>query len=158
MKKNILCVIAFLAFGCCTAFGQHQFVVELNSSNIVRFVLSDYPVVTFSGTKVYIKSAKAEAVYDRSAVSKYYFDDAVDDIAEVTIPSSELRIEYTSPEYVRIYGLTQSDNIKLYDITGKQLPADSISSDVALTINLSPLSSGVYIIALPNHQSIKIKK
>ena len=158
MKKNILYILVFLFGGWCKAYAQHQLVVELNNSSTVRYMLSDNPVVTFSGTQVSIKSAKAEASYTRSSIKRYYFEDAADGIEEVKTPSSELRIQYTTPEQVKIYGLTSADNVRIYDITGKRLSAEISNSVDAVSINLSSLSSGVYIITLPNHPSIKIKK
>ena len=158
MKKRILSFLLLLGVGWCGAFATHQLVVEKTDGSAVKYVLADEPVVTFSGTKVCIKSTKAEASYERSAVSRYYFETISDGIAEVTTSPTDLRFDYSNADKVTIHGITDVASVKVYDVTGKQMPVLITSSAEAVSVNISSLSSGVYVIALPNHPSIKIKK
>ena len=156
--KKLTILLAMLGMGWCYASGSHQLLVKKTDGSTIRYVLADEPVVTFSGTKVCIKSTKAEASYERSAVSKYYFETISDGIAEVTTSPTDLRFDYSNADKVTIYGITEASSVNVYDVTGKQMPVLITSSAEAVSVNLSSLSSGVYVIALPNHPSIKIKK
>lgn len=150
MKKIILSLFVLLAVWC-SAFAGKQLVVELKDGGTVTYVLNDEPVVTFQDTRVCVRSQKAEAAYERASVARFFFQDAATDVENI---KGNLRIEYLSDQVV-IYGTSDA---KVYDTAGRLLAPQITTSDESVTISLESLTEGMYIISIPNHPSVKIKK
>ena len=158
MRRYFFLFMILFSSGCCLAESAYQLVLEKKDGSTIRYVLSDKPVVTFAGTQVQVKSAKAETSYERSDVSRYYFEDVANGIDVVTDDDSSLRIDYSSADRLTAYGLSDAGAVGVYDLAGRLAPAGICVSDNAVTIDLSVLPAGVYVITLPNHPTLKIKK
>ena len=158
MKRFFLTFLLLLGMCCNSAFAAHQLVVELTDGSTVKYVLADAPVITFPDTQLLITSSQAETRYERELVRRFYFEDATDDIKEVAVDRKEIRIDYSTADQVTIHGLNDASLVSVYDLTGKQILPIAVADDNTVTLNLSHLASGVYIIALPDHPSFKIKK
>lgn len=158
MKRFLLTFLLLLGMCCNSVFAAHQLVVELTDGSTVKYVLADAPVITFPDTQLLITSSQAETCYERELVRRFYFEDATDDIKVVTVDRKELRIDYSTADQVSIHGLSDASLVSAYDLTGKQILPNAVADDNTVTLDISHLASGTYIIALPDHPSFKIKK
>lgn len=158
MKRFFLTFLLLLGMCCNSAFAVHQLVIELTDGSTIKYVLADAPVITFPDTQLRITSSQAETRYERELVRRFYFEDATDDIKVVTVDRKELRIDYSTADQVTIHGLNDASLVSVYDLAGKQILPIAVADGNIVTLDLSHLASGVYIIALPDHPSFKIKK
>ena len=158
MKRFILSTAFVLCAAWCSASSVYQLTVEMKDGDKVSYILSDKPVVTFNGTQVLIKSEKAEAGYELSTVQRYYFEEVPDGISTTPEDDSSLHFDYSEDNHLTVYGIADASTVSVYDITGRPAPAAIDPSGKAFTIDLSILPTGVYIITLPNHSTLKIKK
>lgn len=93
MRKIFVILTLLTSLVVTSAYAQKQLVVELKDGGTVTYILSDEPVVTFQDSKVCVKSEKAQAEYERSQVSRFYFEETATGVENV---KDGLRFEYVS--------------------------------------------------------------
>lgn len=136
------------------AMAQSQLAVKLVDESVVRFVLTDKPVITFEGEQLLIKSDAAEATYARADVAEFYFEPVGTSIERTT--TGNLRFSYLDNETVCVEGGKTA--LQLYDNSGRLLQAPVSTVGTQQTLSLNGLPTGVYLIKISQQQSIKIFK
>ena len=126
------------------------------------YSLDEKPVVTFDGTSVLVKtsnfSMSLPETYSYNDIAKIDFvDKATSDIKQTSQTGQLMTITYLDGENVTISGLDKKAQWRLFGIDGKQYQVPSNLAGDALTISLSPLVKGVYIIRIDKY-SFKIRK
>lgn len=126
------------------------------------YSLDEKPVVTFDGTSVLVKTSNFSMTlpdnYSYSDIVKIDFvDKATTGIEKSSQGSQLVTITYLDGENVIISGVDKQAQWRLFGIDGKQYQVPSNLAGDALTISLSPLVKGVYIIRIDKY-SFKIRK
>lgn len=114
------------------------------------------PRITFDANSFIIHSPVLDMTFPKENVVKYTFEDRGGDTANETVPPNMLHIEVSALE-IHISGYKEKSPVSLYDITGKKLPVVMKGSESFLTISLSSLASGIYIVKIGD-QSFKFSK
>lgn len=188
MKFRNICskfvTLGLLCFGSLTgyasAFPQFKLVLCLNTGAEYEYVLSECPTISFEGDDALICCDEVElSRYSRSALSRYYFADAVEEtpsgeefikisdtiekplpptsIESVVADPTKVTFRYVDNNTVTLEGLAAEENVRLYSVDGLLLSNGNSTSEEIYTIDLSSLPQGIYIIRT-NHQSFKIRK
>lgn len=114
------------------------------------------PRITFDATSFIIHSPVLDVTFPKKNVVKYTFEDRGGDTANETVQPNTLHIEVSALE-IRIAGYKEKAPVSLYDISGKKLPVEMKRDEGFLTISLSSLVSGIYIVKIGD-QSFKFSK
>lgn len=129
--------------------------VELVDGTLQEYVIGDDPRVTFDQDNVLIKSLVVETEIPKVEVERFYFswndqtNTAIDELrkpADATFHYDGYSVELTGA----------TGTVMLYDLGGRLL-LNAKTVDGAATIDMTPYTSGIYIIK-NNNQSIKIYK
>lgn len=138
-------------------------VLQLKSGRAHTFYLSNQPEVTFEGNRLVINAYNQKedqytvVDYLRDDVDDFHFVDAAASIEEVK--ATDLRFVHVQNDMVCLSGLTQDDfPLLVFDMQGKQCPADISLNGSEAQISLANLSKGFYLIQIGKQQTIKIIK
>lgn len=158
----------------------HKLVIRFTSQDEHSYVLTEKPVLTFDNDNLYITADNLELKsYPVSMVKDFYFstiegngpaqqnitiydhieinhDNDDDPTTEITSPTTKLEFKYIG-DIVSIQGLEYPQTVLIYNIQGQQTLSEKVTTDNNVTIDLSPLPSGIYIVKTET-QSFKIRK
>ena len=148
MKKWLgLLLLLALVCACCAAWAEEGRTVG-QTPPAFSFTDTDGNTVTLTTTKVRVD-------FTASNIVKVMLTDisstGIDDVE-----SSRGDIQLSNDE-VRMSGLVAEESVTLYNVNGVLLSSWKVTSTGELTISLSDLSRGVYIIKA-NHQSFKVTR
>ena len=132
-------------------------VMHLNNGNREKFVLSEQPLFVLSNEKLIVKISGMGAVYLRSDIKEFTFEENTDDILKAPA-INEIIIRQLSNGDVSIYGLEIGAIVRVYDLNGASVYSSSPSTNEELIIPLGTRKSGIYIININNKRTIKIQK
>lgn len=153
MKKMFLSAIGCLLLGAATAMAGNVLVVHLMSGETYNYVLSEEPVITFSGEKIIINTTNTEHQFSMEAVKFFNYElQNTTAIGEVTTDGMRIlgdRIVFS--------GLPANSPIYLYDTGGQLYLKTAADADGNAVVELSSISKGVYIVKA-NNISTKITK
>lgn len=155
MKKTLLFLLFIIYVASASAADSYTLVIELKSSALDKYLLADKPVITFTDGTVNVKSEKAQVEYAITDIARYYFvesgTDAIESLENDAAPAFSFR--YINRDNISISG---ADKAEVYNTGGQKL-SESKAENGVMTVSLSSLPSGVYVIKT-NNKSIKIKK
>ena len=177
MKSIKIILTAFLLLALTlgvNATGGIKLYVKIKSTEKLEgYLLADKPVVTFDGQNVQIKTADVEisTPYTYADIEKFYFDVVQDEIIEPdTIPDDptdniekEDAVEKVSFEFAydgrvaQIKGLGEAPKVAVFNTAGVQAQPRTVITSNAVTITMSELPAGIYVIRA-NDRSFKIIK
>lgn len=152
--KILRTLLAALLFLPIAATAQSQLAIKLVDESIVRFVLTDKPVISFEGEQLLVKSDAAEAAYARADVAEFYFEPEGTSVDHAT--ADNLRFSYLDNETVSVEG--SKSPLRLYDNSGRLLQAPVSTTGTKQTLSLNGLPAGVYLVKISQQQTIKIFK
>lgn len=152
--KTLRTLLAALLFLPLASMAQSQLAVKLADETLVRFLLTDKPVITFEGEQLLIKSDAAEASYARADVAEFYFEAAGTGIGQAT--ANSLNVSYLNNETLCVEGSNEA--LKLYDLQGRMLRAHLNQAGNQQTLSLKGLPAGSYLVKISKQQTIKIFK
>ena len=132
-------------------------VMHLNNGNREKFVLSEQPLFVLSNEKLIVKTSGMGAVYLRSDIKEFTFEENTDGILKAPA-INEIIIRQLSNGDVSIYGLEIGAIVRVYDLNGASVYSSSPSTNEELIIPLGTRKSGIYIININNNRTIKIQK
>ena len=126
------------------------------------YSLDEKPVVTFDGTSVLVKTSNFSMTLPDNflfsdIVKIDFVDKATSGIEKTSQTGHTMTITYLDGENVIISGVDKKAQWRLFGIDGKQYQVPSNLAGDALTIILTPLVKGVYIIRIDKY-SFKIRK
>lgn len=136
---------------------HHTLVMYLNDGTRERFILSDEPLFVVSNEKLVVKTSSMGAVYLRTDIREFRFEEAADGIQTVQ-GEQEMVIRQLPSGDVAVGGLAVDAIVRVYDLNGRMIYTASPGAGAELVIPLSDRLSGVYIINIDNKRTIKIQK
>lgn len=141
-KKSIFLWMTLL---CCFIPGKAQDAVKMIQSDGQEtiFMLSQKPTVSMNGSSILIET-------ENESVSCQIEDGIRFEFVNYGSNSLESLVENTpvfkvSQETIEAEGLTPAIPVAIYDITGKLVKSSQTDSSGNVSLNISDLSSGVYI-------------
>lgn len=156
--RIILMTLVLLGLGAVGAEAQGTvkgIVIETAGGQRTEYALTETPKLTYDGNTVTLTTTKVRVDFTASNIVKVMLTDisstGIDDVE-----SSRGDIQLSNDE-VRMSGLVAEESVTLYNVNGVLLSSWKATSTGELTISLSDLSRGVYIIKA-NHQSFKVTR
>lgn len=154
--QSILMVLVLLGFGTAKADAQSTVkgvVIETAGGQRTEYSLTDTPKLTYDGTTVTLTTTKVSVYFTASFIEKVMLTDiSSTGIDEVENGRSDILL---SNDEVRMSGLADGESVALYNVNGTLLSTWKATCTGELTISLSDLQQGVYIIKA-KHQSFKV--
>ena len=130
-------------------------VVEMKTGEKIEYFLTDTPQLKHNDESVLLTTKKTNVEYETSRIAKVYFSESVNSgIKDIKISDTVIQL---FPESIHLIGFSPNESIQILSLNGKVYRSLSVSNDGSLTISLSDLSIGVYIIKSTN-QSFKITR
>lgn len=133
-------------------------VVETRSGTTLELSLRQKPEVIVSEKEFIISCGDNITSYLHEEVRKFYFKPYTPTEIERTTKEQVIRIEYLDDSKIVISGTMGTEKVRLYTLNGQNINSQSINNGERLTISLSSLPSGTYILNIDNRQSFKILK
>ena len=130
-------------------------VIEMKTGEKIEYFLTDTPQLKHNDERVLLTTKKTNVEYETSRIAKVYFSESVNSGIK-DLKTSETVIQL-SPESIHFSGFSPNESIQILSLNGNVYRSLSVSNDGSLTISLSDLSIGVYIIKSTN-QSFKITR
>ena len=156
--RTILVALVLLGFITAKAHAQSTVkgvVIETAGGQRTEYALTETPRLTYDGNTVTLTTTKVSVDYTASNILKVMLTDisstGINDV------ESSLGNILLSNDEVRMSGLAADESVTLYNTNGMLLSTWKATSTGELTINLSDLSRGIYIIKT-NHQSFKVTR
>lgn len=153
------------------AAGAVTLVLKLKDSDAVeKFKLATKPVVTFEdGTTLRIKSEYVDITREYIDIEKFYFEveedetikpepepDAIDELKEDAVEKVSFEFAYDG-RVAQIKGLGEAPKVAVFNTAGVQVQPRTVITSSAVTITMSELPAGIYVIRA-NDRSFKIIK
>lgn len=158
-KEKLLHRVLPVAFavGCClsaAAESKDALVVTFVDNSSQIFILEDTPKVTFNDASMHIASLQLEEDYNVADVKTFTFD-TVETNAVAALHANETRLTFIDGKNVLIEGLTANEQVRIYDVNGRQLRQTVANNSGSASVSVADLNAGVYIIsALHNNYKI----
>lgn len=160
--KGIILTIILSFTGITPMVASHDGdVLKITTKNgVYGYLLQSSPVLTFNTDSLYLMTDDFTMAlpFSYNDIEKIEFEDnATSAVDQPKVKYYELKITYLDGENVIISGVDEKSQWRVFGIDGKQVqvPADRVGQ--VLTLSLTPLISGVYIIRVDNY-SFKIRK
>jgi len=152
MKKPIFtaCVTLFLSFLTPKAEASDIMVLHHVSGARITFPLDDSPIISFDGGSMMV----GNRLFAVSEISKYTIEDEAG-IIPFNTPDFLLRI--TDEGEVIVNTVVNSDEVRIFDVNGIELPCALSSYNGITVINLSAYPGGIYVLSIGSY-NFKIHK
>ncbi len=134
--------------------------IIFNDGTYIGVLLKNRPVITFTTDSLVLDADDFQMAVPKSYtdIEKIVFEDnAITGIEQPTADNHGLQITYLDGENVVISGVNDKMPWRVYGLDGKQYQVNANLAGNMLTISLSSLVNGVYIIRIDNY-SFKIRK
>ena len=164
MKKifTILSALVMTVFCAANASAQERETVVsvyLQIGDVEYYKLADKPTATFTNDILVVESESFRGEYDYSLVSHFAFEDANDVMAieEVGGDKASFSMSYTDNATVN---MTAPDLkwAKVFSVQGVEVTAANADENGSLTLDVSGLAPGVYVVTPSCHSAVKIVK
>lgn len=156
MKKLLL--IAFLFIGI-VAKADNLLVIEMKDASKVTFNLEEKPGIGLYENKLFVNTNNINTFYPIDNIQKIYFSDSNINTSVNGIEDCILEINFTyKNEILTIDGLSDVNNINIYDSTGKKYNTYIDYNGDNIHIPFIEMPKGIYIVSIDKKHSIKIIK
>lgn len=129
-------------------------IVSFRDGTTTSFDLEDRPVVSLQTPMMTIKASTVEAEYDCDSVEKFVIGDPGS--TAPALAEGETRLTYRDRNSASVSGLEPGTRVTLYSTDGKTAASAVADASGSVTLDLSALSAGTYIISVSNGQSFKL--
>lgn len=136
---------------------SHTLVMHLWNGHRERFVLSEQPLFVSSDDKLIVKTKSMSAVYLRSDIREFTFEDTAVDI-DIASAANEITFRQMPNGDIFISGLDDGAAVRVHDLNGYTVYTSTAVAGQKLIIPLETRKSGVYLININNKRTIKIQK
>ena len=102
--------------------------------------------------RLFIKTDKIELSYQISDIVKYYFikeDDT--SINSINGDANNIHFNYTDNDFLLIEGITEEDNVNVYEINGRTYPVDIVRNGNNVRVELKMLPRDKFASASRQH-------
>ncbi len=136
-------------------------VLKMTDESTKLFALDSLPTITLDGGKFSVTSGSVTTDYDQSEVAEYYFEKVdsttADSVTAVAGPeASRFSLTYLDNDRVIVTG-TKAPAAQLYT-QGGQLLATRPTANGSVTVSLTTLQPGIYVLRLVGDHTFKIIK
>ncbi len=149
--------MAMLVAACLPAFAQgYWFVVWTGTGGRISYPLAERPKVTHSGETLTVTTTATTVEYPKQAVSKFTLSDT--EIGGVERISADRAGELSRKgNTVELSGFAAGTTVNVFNVSGLRVISGCVSADGTLSLDLSPLGKGIYIISTGSitHKIIK---
>ncbi len=149
--KKLLLVVG-ISIGAMTINAANYLIVDLTSGSKYSFLLSEYPVITFSKGDLVIND-NAETSYSIADVINYHFSDKDASAVEDKM-SDNLRIVSLGDGAFQVQNANPSESVKLINVAGTMIYSVKADENGSVDITL-PKTKGVYVLVVGN-KSLKV--
>lgn len=158
MKKIITSIIlAAAATGAFSAMAETALTVNLKNGSREQYKLADTPSVTVADHQMVVSSASLNCSYNFEDVSHFNFEEyKIEQTVENIADKVEFSFTYLDNATVTI-ATPQLQWATVYTLSGTQVMTAAADGNV-VTLDISSLAPGVYLVAPSCHQAVKIIK
>lgn len=157
MKKFILSIVGLFLFGAATVMAQNVLVIHLTNGSEERLVLLDEePVITFSGEKILISKNSSSTELELSMAAVNYFNYEGNGATRIEGTITPDGMSFTG-DHISFSGLPAGSDVFIYGVGGQLFKATKADEEGNAFIDLTSMSTGVYIVKA-NNISTKITK
>ncbi len=161
MKKNLAKALFFLcafmlSVGVRAQTSTECVVVETTDGERMEYLLSDHPRISQTADKVNLTTATVNVELQAERIQKVYLSPTPSGIVAVPAGSDKGRIT-TVDGLMVLSGFRAGEPVMLFTTGGACLWQKKVDGSGQLTVSLSQLAAGVYIVKTSS-QSIKITK
>lgn len=136
---------------------KYSLVVSFKDGTTQTFLLSSRPLVTFQESQFVITQAGSDIEFSVSNVVDFSFADS--ETAVHSIHDTGLTVSYTNNEHLMIYGAEDNVEVRVTNLEGKRMLCSVRSLAVnVLSVSLTGLRQGVYIVSIGKRHHFKIVK
>ena len=159
MKKTLLSLM--LALAAMTVQAQDEYstlVVETMEGTKLEISLQKAPKVQMTDNAFIITCGEEIIGYTYGEVRKYYFKLSKYVNVEPVADERTIRVTFVDNATVVISGVDNPEVIRLYTLNGARVVPQVEVVEGVITVSLSALDAGFYILNIDNEQSFKLLK
>lgn len=159
MKKKLLSLT--LALAAMTMQAQDEYstlVVETMEGTKLEISLQKAPKVQMTDNAIIITCGEEITGYTYGEVRKYYFKLSKYVSVEPVADEHTIRVTFVDNATVVISGVDNPEVIRLYTLDGSRVAPQVEVAEGVITVSLSALDAGFYILNIDNEQSFKLLK
>lgn len=159
MKKTLLSLM--LALAAMTVQAQDEYstlVVETMEGTKLEISLQKAPKVQMTDNAFIITCGEEIIGYTYGEVRKYYFKLSKYVSVEPVVDERTIRVTFVDNATVVISGVDNPEVIRLYTLDGSRVAPQVEVAEGVITVSLSALDAGFYILNIDNEQSFKLLK
>ena len=159
MKKTLLSLM--LALAAMTVQAQDEYstlVVETMEGTKLEISLQKAPKVQMTDNAFIITCGEEIIGYTYGEVRKYYFKLSKYVSVEPVVEEHTVRITFVDNATVVISGVDNPEAISLYTLDGSRVAPQVEVAEGVITVSLSALDAGFYILNIDKKQSFKLLK
>lgn len=159
MKKTLLSLM--LALAAMTMQAQDEYstlVVETMEGTKLEISLQKAPKVQMTDNAFIITCGEEIIGYTYGEVRKYYFKLSKYVSVEPVADERTIRVTFVDNATVVISGVDNPEVIRLYTLDGSRVAPQVEVAEGVITVSLSALDAGFYILNIDNEQSFKLLK
>ena len=145
MKKKLVTIIFALLAIASGASADDGVWVELQNGEKQGFVFADKPKITYETENLVLTSTEATATFPITDIKRIYFDDVATTVTTVNSDGKGKVVRVTG-NGAEFFGFAAGTPVAVYALSGKSLLQSQVGQDGTLTVNLSTLPQGTYII------------
>lgn len=156
--RTFLMTLGLLGLGAVGAEAQSTvkgIVIETAGGERTEYALTETPKLTYDGNTVTLTTTKVSVDFTATDIVKVVLTDISATGIEI-VEESQGQVKLLNEE-VRMSGLSAAETVRIYNVNGTLLSTWQATRNGELTITLSDLQKGVYIINA-NHQSFKVTR
>ncbi len=153
-RRNILSMLVAVAL---PAMAQGQwFVVWLDGGGQISYPLTERPKVTHSGATLTVSTTGTTVEYTKSEVHKFTLGDTESGGVECIISDNAGRLSRNG-DTVELSGFVAGTSVSVFTVGGQAVIRERIGADGTLSLDLSPLRGGIYLVTTGSitHKIIK---
>lgn len=162
MKKLFCTIFAALLVGLCLPASAQEITthlaVNLHDGGVEHFNLHELPVVKMEDHKIVVSTDNLESSYDFETVSHFSFElREVNKVETIATDNSAFTFTFLDNANI-IISAPALEWAAVYNVAGVKVGYGVADGDHVVTINISDLPAGAYIVAPSCHSAIKIVK
>lgn len=121
--------------------------------SLSRILLSENPKITFANDMISVKGETSSLEFPIKNVPHFYYDNS-SSISSVDAAKTSIRI---LRDAVVFEGEITQENVRLFSIDGKSQPVNYTKTSTGLSVDITSLNSGAYIININGNTAKFIK-
>lgn len=139
------------------ALAEPHLILHFTDGSTTGFVVAEKPHVSFSDSKLLVRSNDITTDYDIATVRKFEFGDMVA-IDAPALPGTATRFCYTDHNNLSASGLKAGELLRLVALDGRVAATVRADADGNLALDLSDLPTGIYVVSVETSaKNFKIK-